>query len=107
MFNLAPALCALGLLAGCATAPSPVGLPDLPGRTLLGYQCSDDAPCGDDQRCYKRFPNSTGRCVYEAYWESHPRGCATDQQCQRTEICDRHPREQLGRCSPRFGALAR
>ena len=104
MFNLAPALCALGLLAGCATAPSPVGLPDLPGRTLLGYQCTADPECGAVQRCYRKFPTaSIGRCVHQAYFDAHERACRFDGDCQRTEVCERRSASvRLGACASRF-----
>ncbi len=106
MFMVRYQITLLTLLVMTACSTGVYTGPELPNRTLLGYQCSEDATCGERQRCYKRFPNSVGRCVHERYWESADRGCATDSGCLHTEICVRHPSELHGVCAQRFGALS-
>lgn len=89
------------LLAGCASyGPGP----DYSDRTQRGYWCDSDVDCTNDYRCYKRFPNSIGRCVYQEYFDEHARGCATDRDCAAAEICIEPTDDQFGTCNPRFRA---
>ena len=88
-------------LAGCASAPDAVQ-PEIPKATHHGYQCSDDSACKADQRCYLRMPSSIGRCVSLSYFASHPRGCFTDDDCHKREICTPIGGQLHGECELRF-----
>ena len=91
----------LMVLAGCASGPKPVQ-PGVPEATHHGYQCSDDTACEDTQRCHLRMPSSVGRCVSLSYYTSHPRGCFTDNDCQKREICTPIEGQLHGECNLRF-----
>ncbi len=76
--------------------------PDYPPRAYRGYHCTTQSSCLDEQRCYRRFPNSDGYCVPMEYYETHDRGCKTDRDCTPTEICAEIAGAEFGRCEHRF-----
>ncbi len=91
------------LLAGCS--PASGADPDAPNytrRTHWGYHCETMKDCREYQRCYYRFPNSDGYCVPIVYYDSHPRGCATDRDCEATEVCKPISGAEFGDCQPHY-----
>lgn len=95
------ALLAFAFGLGCASAPDRTA-PGVASSTLYGYVCDRHPQCRTDQRCYRRFPSSTGRCVRIDYYEANARRCYSDGDCEMAEKCFGAEVDKAGECARRF-----
>ena len=91
---------AYALFSGCSVPASQGG--GTSDREQMGYVCSSEYACPDTLRCYKRYPTSVGRCVSDAYYDSHPRGCYVDSDCNVDEACVDRTKDWAGKCIQSF-----